>query len=415
MSSSSVIALDHITKIFQIQEAGRRLQWHGLGRRRRATFTAVDDVSFSVRPGELVGLVGANGAGKSTVLKILSRVMHPTKGTVTVSGPIMSLLEVGAAFHPELTARENVYLTGAILGVDRSSIKSSFDAIVALAGVERFLETPVKRFSSGMRVRLAVSVGLHLESDAVVLDEVLSVGDTDFQRRCLEALDESAARGQRATLVVSHNMQTIQHLCKRVLVMHKGQLIFDGAPDRAIAEYYRQVATGSAVASGLIARTNAHGSGRLVVSSARLVDEKGESLVPVEGGPLGIEVALDLRNVPQPVTLALRFVARNGQLLASAEQIVESADDLTRSDGRIMVKWLAPVMPLAPAHYAMTVSVSGPNGDVLDVVEGLTFSVADVTNTAGTMAAGMAPPHVVLTGDWAVQTEASQDHTVTAP
>lgn len=403
-SSNHVVVLDGVTKTFAIDDAGHQGRWHGLGRRHRSTFTAVDNASFSVERGELVGLVGANGAGKSTVLKIISRVMYPDKGRVIIGGPIMSLLEVGAAFHPELTARENVYLSGAILGLDTKTVKRSFDGIVALAGVDRFLETPVKRFSSGMRVRLAVAVGLHLDSDAVVLDEVLAVGDASFQRRCLETLDEMSARGDRATLLVSHNMRTIHQLCRRVLVMQQGRLVFDGDPDRAIAEYYAHVAGGSPTAeTRLSARTNVHGDGRLIVSAVRLSDESGGPLTPVEGGPLGVQVELDLSANPQPVTLGLRFSSRDGRLLAATEHQVEAADDLTRSDGRVDTRWHTPEVPLAAGQYALSVTVAGADGALLDSADDvITFTVTDVTRPAGSLAAGMAIPHIVLDGDWVV-------------
>ena len=400
MSSDRIVTLEGVTKTFRI--ANRSSRWHGLGRSDLSTFTAVDDVSFSVARGELVGLVGANGAGKSTLLKLLSRVMHPDSGRITLGGPIMSLLEVGAGFHPELTARENVFLNGAILGLDTKTVRRSFDDIVALAGVERFLETPVKRFSSGMRVRLAVAVGLHLDSDAVVLDEVLAVGDAVFQRRCLEVLDDMAARGQRATLLVSHNMQTIHQICQRVLVLQNGRLIFDGDPDRAISEYYAQVAGGGpTTGTNLSARTNVHGDGRLVITDVQLCDDRGQPLAPLVGGSLGVEVRMDLASCGTSVTLGLRFATRHGRLLATAEQEVEAADDPTRSDGQLTMRWATPLIPFAAGQYALSVTVSNADGMMLDVVDDvLAFTVTDVSRPAGSLAAGLATPHIVLDGAW---------------
>ena len=399
-SSSPVVALEGVSKTFRI--AQRSSRWHGLGIGPTGAFTAVDDVSFSVARGELVGLVGANGAGKSTLLKLLSRVMHPDSGRITLGGPIMSLLEVGAGFHPELTARENVFLNGAILGLDTKTVRRSFDDIVALAGVERFLETPVKRFSSGMRVRLAVAVGLHLDSDAVVLDEVLAVGDAVFQRRCLEVLDDMAARGQRATLLVSHNMQTIHQICQRVLVLQNGRLIFDGDPDRAISEYYAQVAGGGpTTGTNLSARTNVHGDGRLVITDVQLCDDRGQPLAPLVGGSLGVEVRIDLASCGTSVTLGLRFATRDGRLLATAEQEVEAADDPTRSDGQLTMRWATPLIPFAAGQYALSVTVSNADGMMLDVVDDvLAFTVTDVSRPAGSLAAGLATPHIVLDGAW---------------
>jgi lipopolysaccharide transport system ATP-binding protein len=199
-------------------------------------FWALKDVSFDVKRGEVVGIIGRNGAGKSTLLKILSRITEPSAGRVTISGRVASLLEVGTGFHPELTGRENIYLNGAILGMTRAEIRKRFDEIVAFAEVERFLDTPVKRYSSGMYVRLAFAVAAHLEPEILVVDEVLAVGDAEFQRKCLGKMGEVASGG-RTVLFVSHNMGAIANLCRRAFVMHEGGMeCFGSAPD-AIAHY----------------------------------------------------------------------------------------------------------------------------------------------------------------------------------
>lgn len=400
-SNLPVIELEGVSKSFRITASGQASRWKGLRGGPTSSFTAVDDVSFAVQPGELVGLVGANGAGKSTLLKLLSRVMHPDTGRITLGGPVTSLLEVGAGFHPELTARENVYLNGAILGLDAKAVRRSFDDIVSLAGVEPFLETPVKRLSSGMKVRLAVAVGLHLDSDAIILDEVLAVGDAVFQRRCLETLDAMSASGRRATVLVSHNMQTIQQVCRRVLVMHKGQLIFDGDPGLAVAEYFAQVSSAATPGLQVSARTNPHNGGRLVVTGARLIDAQGEALRPVCGGSLGVEVELDLAGVEQPATLGIRFMSRGGQLLAGAEHLVELADDSAQAGGQLTTRWHADVMPLAAGQYALTVVVTARDGSVADLAEQvIPFAVTDPAVASDSLAAGLAPPHVLLDGGW---------------
>ena len=202
-------------------------------------FWALRDVDFSIRRGDRVGIIGRNGAGKSTLLKILSRITEPTRGRITIRGRVASLLEVGTGFHPELTGRENVYLNGAILGMSRREIASKFDEIVAFAEVERFLDTPVKRFSSGMYVRLAFAVAAHLEPEILIVDEVLAVGDLQFQRKCLGKMEEVSQRDGRTVLFVSHNMIAIQQLCNDLIVMHKGLMVYHGSRAKGMIEYER--------------------------------------------------------------------------------------------------------------------------------------------------------------------------------
>ncbi len=197
---------------------------------------ALRDVSFSVNRGEVVGIIGRNGAGKSTLLKILSRITPPAEGRIILNGRVSSLLEVGTGFHPELTGRENVYLNGTILGMRKTEVDRKFDEIVAFAEVEKFIDTPVKRYSSGMRVRLAFAVSAHLESEILLVDEVLAVGDAAFQEKCLRTMD-GVARGGRTVLLVSHNMQVIQRLCDRALLIKDGRLAVDGEPAGAIEAY----------------------------------------------------------------------------------------------------------------------------------------------------------------------------------
>lgn len=199
-------------------------------------FWALRNVDFEVKRGEVLGIIGRNGAGKSTLLKILSRITEPSEGRVTIMGRVASLLEVGTGFHPELTGRENIYLNGAILGMKRSEIKRKFDEIVAFAEGERFLDTPVKRYSSGMYVRLAFAVAAHLEPEILVVDEVLAVGDAEFQKKCLGKMSQ-VARGGRTVLFVSHNMQAIRTLCSSVVVLDKGRKTFEGRTERSIEAY----------------------------------------------------------------------------------------------------------------------------------------------------------------------------------
>lgn len=206
-------------------------------------FWALRDIELSIQSGDIVGIVGRNGAGKSTLLKILARIVTPTQGRVGVRGRVGSLLEVGTGFHPELTGRENVFLNGAILGMPRSEIRKRFDEIVAFAEIESFLETPVKRYSSGMAVRLAFAVAAHLEPDVLIIDEVLSVGDQAFQRKCLGKASQLGAQG-RTVLVVSHNLAAVANLCRRAVLLRDGRLIADDVPERIIEQYLADMRSG---------------------------------------------------------------------------------------------------------------------------------------------------------------------------
>jgi lipopolysaccharide transport system ATP-binding protein len=205
-------------------------------------FWALKDVDFQVEPGEVVGVIGANGAGKSTLLKILTKITDPTCGEADLWGRVGSLLEVGTGFHPELTGRENIFLNGAILGMTRAEIRRQFDAMVDFSGVEKFLDTPVKRYSSGMKVRLAFSVAAHLQPEILLIDEVLAVGDAEFQRKCLGKMDDVAKSG-RTVLFVSHDMGAISQLCSRCLLFHEGQIASDGPTNEVISDYQSTATT----------------------------------------------------------------------------------------------------------------------------------------------------------------------------
>ncbi len=200
-------------------------------------FKALDGISFEVKKGEALGIIGHNGAGKSTLLKLLSRVTAPSSGTISYNGRIASMLEVGTGFHPELTGRENVYMNGAILGMTKAEISKKFDDIVKFAEMEKFIDTPVKRYSSGMYVKLAFSVAAHLDSEIMIMDEVLAVGDMAFQKKCLDKMRDAAHLQGRTVLYVSHNMNTIRALCSRCIVLSQGKVVFDGDVEKAIEVY----------------------------------------------------------------------------------------------------------------------------------------------------------------------------------
>ena len=240
------ISVRNLSKAYTIAHKGERhvtlaeAMLHRLRRPLRRPsneiFLALNDVTFDVNKGEVVGIIGRNGAGKSTLLKVLSRITEPTSGEIDLYGRVGSLLEVGTGFHPELTGRENIYLNGHILGMRRREIARQFDAIVDFAGIERFLDTPVKRYSSGMYVRLAFAVAAHLNPEILIVDEVLAVGDTEFQKKCLGKMKDVADSG-RTVLLVSHNMAAVSNLCTRGVVLTRGTLAFDGAVEPAV-EFY---------------------------------------------------------------------------------------------------------------------------------------------------------------------------------
>ncbi len=268
MSSDSVITIENLSKKYTIRHRNglhhhdglRHLlqhatlgPWRWLRKTRngspsstREEFWALRDVDVEIKQGEVVGIIGRNGAGKSTLLKILSRITEPTSGRITIKGRVASLLEVGTGFHPELTGRENIFLNGAILGMSRQEIRRKFDEIVAFAEIEKFLDTPVKRYSSGMYVRLAFAVAAHLEPDILVIDEVLAVGDAAFQHKCVGKMGEVAGDG-RTILLVSHNMRPIEALCKEVYCLHDGSVLCHGHPREAIKRYLGAFANGLVV------------------------------------------------------------------------------------------------------------------------------------------------------------------------
>ncbi|MDQ3473778.1 MAG: ABC transporter ATP-binding protein [Acidobacteriota bacterium] len=242
----------------------------------REEFWALKDVNFEVKRGEVLGIIGRNGAGKSTLLKILSRITEPTEGRIRIRGRVASLLEVGTGFHPELTGRENIYLNGAILGMHRHEIKAKFDEIVAFAEVEKFLDTPVKRYSSGMYVRLAFAVAAHLEPEILIVDEVLAVGDAEFQKKCLGKMQEVAHGQGRTVLFVSHQMAAVQSLCKSAILLEEGQSILKGKTEKVILRYSAK--TESLGAISLSKRVDRAGSGEIRFTMVSLQNGRSEAV-----------------------------------------------------------------------------------------------------------------------------------------
>jgi lipopolysaccharide transport system ATP-binding protein len=283
------ISIEHISKRYRIGAARNdyptlRDRLTGAFRREsreETTLWALRDITFDIASGEALGLIGHNGAGKSTLLKILSRITEPTEGRVILRGRVASLLEVGTGFHPELTGRENIFLNGAILGMSRAEIIRNFDAIVAFAEVERFLETPVKRYSSGMYVRLAFAIAAHLTPEILLVDEVLAVGDIEFQRRCLGRMNE-VARSGRTVVFVSHNLASIESLCSHAVLLERGGIEVQGSAREVIAHY---LSRGGEVLPSVDLRTvpNREGSGHATITRLEIMDAAGQNILDQVG------------------------------------------------------------------------------------------------------------------------------------
>jgi lipopolysaccharide transport system ATP-binding protein len=318
-------------------------------------FWALKDVSFEVKRGEVLGIVGHNGAGKSTLLKILSRITEPSEGRVTIRGRVASLLEVGTGFHPELTGRENIYLNGAILGMTRAEIGRKFDEIVTFAEVEKFLNTPVKRYSSGMYVRLAFAVAAHLEPEILVVDEVLAVGDAEFQKKCLGKMSEVAGGG-RTVLFVSHNLAAIEGLCDAALLLAEGRCVAAGGTETIVQKYLVDMNRSDAVP--LDRRIDRQGSGGLRVLAISLEGEAGCS---VPAFRCGMESTLHflVQNFTgrglDNVRIAVGIDNVMGQRIALLDTELLGTNIPVVLPGRQSVRMTIPRMALVPGQYQLTV------------------------------------------------------------
>jgi lipopolysaccharide transport system ATP-binding protein len=332
-------------------------------------FWALKDVSFEIRRGDVVGVIGRNGAGKSTLLKVLSRITEPSAGRVEIKGRVASLLEVGTGFHPELSGRENIFLNGAILGMTREEITRKFDEIVAFAEIEKFLDTPVKRYSSGMYVRLAFAVAAHLEPEILVVDEVLAVGDADFQRKCLGKMQDVASGG-RTVLFVSHNIGVIERLCSRGCLLAGGTIAASGATSAVTAAYRKRLATAPS-------RLADKPPSSVRIEDVYMLDESG---APVDVVASGAPANLALRYAPIPggskenVTIAAPF--RNGHseiVLLVRSNFVEPSLRLSQEGGTIVFRF--PKFPLSPGNYTVDVRILQGSQTLILSEPALTISV----------------------------------------
>jgi lipopolysaccharide transport system ATP-binding protein len=341
-------------------EPGKRFVW------------ALKDVSFDVAPGELVGIIGPNGAGKTTVLKSLSRITKPTSGWAEVCGRVGSLLEVGTGFHPELTGRENVYLNGAILGMRKSEIKRRFDEIVDFADIGDFLDTPIKRYSSGMKVRLAFAVAAYLEPEILIVDEVLAVGDVAFQKKCIGKIGEVTAEG-RTVLFVSHNMSLIRALCQRGILLSGGSVVVDSAIDEAVDTYLRSLE--NVASQSLLERGDRRGWNEIVLSRVEIVGSHGGTgrLVTGESAKLAFHLtAFNGTGAVSHLSCSFTILDRLGLPVTTLSSAPPTADDRDHTTLIDCFECTIDELLLVAGRYRLDVTIRGRN-QIQDHVEGAAF------------------------------------------
>lgn len=389
-----VITVDHVTKRFQLGEArnamlrdaitnvARRM----LGRSRSTpviTKTALNDISFTIEQGEVVGLVGRNGAGKSTLLKILSRITHPTEGRIDVQGRVGSLLEVGTGFHEELTGRENIYMNGSILGMRKREIDKSLDQIVDFADIGEFLDTPIKRYSSGMRMRLGFSVAAHLSTDVLFVDEVLAVGDIGFQKKCLGAMRE-LAEGGRTVVFVSHNSAAVESLCTRAIWISDGRVKADGNVTEILRAYVGTFADPGSAKRDLSDTSDRNGTGDVRFTSMEVLNETGLPAPVVHSGDsFQVRMRYECRRDIRDLHFGLRIFTDSGMLLTDAHTWTtgQAVPLAATGPGEITVQ--VDRLNLMPGSYRLGIWASSFHEwhDVLDHVATLDVEPSDFYGT----------------------------------
>ncbi len=337
---------------------------------------SLKDINFEIKEGEAVGIIGRNGAGKSTLLKVLSRVTSPTKGNIKIAGRIASLLEVGTGFHPELTGKENVFLNGAILGMRKKEIERKFDEIVDFSGVERYIDTPVKRYSSGMYVRLAFAVAAYLESEILIVDEVLAVGDAEFQKKCLGKMSEVSRGEGRTVLFVSHNMGSVIQLCSRAIVLKNGTLVYDQSPEKAVHHYLtKETVVGPAGAFYLNEIT---GNLPYYLKAVELIDETGairDVFSTAEKIRLKVQMVFNDYNPSIEVALNL-FSQRDFRVFTVHERLFDHLLDRNERDTTLTFEF--PAEMLASGAYSWVVNIHIPHQRSFHLLKDICrFSITD--------------------------------------
>jgi len=342
-------------------------------------FWALRDINLEVKKGEVLGIIGNNGAGKSTLLKILSRVTAPSKGIVKVKGRISSLLEVGTGFHPELTGRENIFMNGAILGMYKKEIKNKLDEIIDFSGIENFIDTPVKRYSSGMYVRLAFAVAAHLEPEILVIDEVLAVGDAEFQKKCLGKMGE-ISRGGRTVLFVSHNMGAVNLLCRRCIGLDSGTIFSQGPSSEIISQYLNHSAN-PGVSEKVWSSDNAPGSGSEVqLLAARICQPKNKSAEHVEiNRPFYIELVVSVAVMIPEFAVGVRIARSDGIIVIHSNHIVTKG-----IIGKVIFTYELPSYVLNTGNYHIRIISDVPNKKMLfEINNCLCFSIISTSKRMG--------------------------------
>lgn len=314
----------------------------------KGEFWALNNIDFPVNEGEVLGIIGANGAGKSTLLKVLSRITPPTKGKAELKGRVGSLLEVGTGFHPELTGRENIYLNGAILGMSRKEIEAKFDEIVEFSGLKKFLDTPVKRFSSGMYVRLAFAVAAHLDLEIMLIDEVLAVGDVKFQKKCLRKMSDITQQNKRTILFVSHDMAAIKNLCDSCIVLDKGNMVYQGETDKAIEFYMKRSL--SKIEIPLDERKDRSGSGDIRFTGISFEN----NMYSGEPAVITLDYTSKVPGVKKHIGVEIKVRSLSGEMLFSLCNIY-TGDDINsvKKSGRLLCK--IPSLPLDKGEYIIDI------------------------------------------------------------
>lgn len=362
-----IIEVDHVTKEYRLGNQVGVLQSlsntvariTGKPVQERALFKALDDVTFSIEPGEIVGIIGHNGAGKSTLLKHLARITQPTRGAVRVNGTVAPLIEVGAGFVTEFTGRENIYLNASILGMSRKQIAKKIDEIIEFAELEDFIDTPVKRYSSGMQIRLGFAVATSIDSDILIVDEVLAVGDLAFQRKCFDRMEEIIRRQNRTVLLVSHNIRQVARLCTRTILLEHGKISMDGKPDEVCTLFYEhanaKVESYRTSASAVLAQVDS--SDEVSLSSIELVNEAGEVIDEINScDPLRVRVAFKLEKPIDDVELIVGTHSTDFVYLsAGSTGVHEQRPHL--AVGEHVVEYQIPYFPLVPGVYCLRFSL----------------------------------------------------------
>jgi lipopolysaccharide transport system ATP-binding protein len=339
-------------------------------------FWALKNVSFTVERGEVIGIIGRNGAGKSTLLKILSQITPPTEGEIILNGRVGSLLEVGTGFHPELTGRENIFLNGAILGMTRKEIARKFDQIVEFSGVEKFLDTPVKYYSSGMSVRLAFSVAAHLEPDILIIDEVLAVGDAEFQKKCLGKMDEITKKEGRTVLFVSHNIDAVKSLCTKTMLLDKGEIKIFGPTEKVVEYYFNKINTLNSITTYDEEKNNDAQINKISILNSQ---ERPAAQIGINE-PFYIEVEYEIKNPIGQAVLSLEIYSITGELLLFTTENDKTGELRKYETGKYHARIVIPSFLFNVGNYYFNASVVNPNVEYFDLKRNINFEILNIDN-----------------------------------